>query len=227
MAVWAVIAAIVSAVAAVAAVFYAWRMDRTAKGSLEASCIAAEAAKTSAAASVRSASAAERSVSLEVARRHAELTPRFRADLTPEGPGVRSPLLTLFLLGPPDLERIDELKVTIFDTKRPAAGWKEPGKPEATPEQMDAVLWGPYRFSGGNGKHDEASKDGMPVGQDRRFSLAPTSAPSWAPAEPEAWRFRVGTSLGLQIEARREGWEPWTVTGRVDASAERPTAEIP
>ena len=132
MAVWAVIAAIVSAVAAVAAVFYAWRMDRTAKGSLEASCIAAEAAKTSAAASVRSASAAERSVSLEVARRHAELTPRFRADLTPEGPGVRSPLLTLFLLGPPDLERIDELKVTIFDTKRPAAGWKEPGKPEAT-----------------------------------------------------------------------------------------------
>lgn len=227
MAVWALIAAIVSAVAAAVAVIYACRMDTTAKRALKATQDAAEAAKTSAAASVRSASAAELSVSLEVERRHAELTPRFRAELIPESK-TAFPTVTLVLLGPPELGSLDGLKVTIRDTRRPAAGWKEPGMPEATPEQLDEVIWGPYRFfDGDDATHRVASKEGMAVGGDRPFGLVPTSAPSWAPAEPEAWRFRVGSLLGLQIEARREGWEPWTVTGKIDASAEPATEEIP
>jgi hypothetical protein len=228
MAVGALIAAIVSALAAAGAVIYACRMDRTAKAALKATQDAVEAANTSATASVRSASAAELGVSLEVERRHTELRPRFRVDLIPESRVVRFPVVAVVLLGPPELGRLDELKVTIRDTRRPAAGWKEPGMPEVTPEQMDEVIWGPYRFfEGDDATGRVASKEGMAVGDERRFSLVPTSAPSWAPAEPEAWQIRVGAVLGLRLEARREGWEPWTLPGQVDSAAESTTVEIP
>jgi hypothetical protein len=228
MAVGALIAAIVSALAAAGAAFYACRMDRTAKDALAATQAAAKAAKTSAEASVRSASAAERGVSLEVERRHTELRPRFRAELIREIRFLPFPVVTVVLLGPPELGRLDELKVTIRDSRRPAAGWKEPGMPEATPKQMDEVIWGPYRFFDGDDAMGRvASKEGMAVGDERRFNLVPTSPPSWAPAEPEAWQIRVGTLLRLRLEARRDEWEPWTLACEVDSAAEPTTVEIP
>jgi hypothetical protein len=82
---------------------------------------------------------------LDMQRRNAELTPRFRITREPSDPG--SPMLRLgvFLSGPPELERLDELTVMIRDDHP----WRAQGTPLAggpTPEQVAEQIWGPYRF---------------------------------------------------------------------------------
>jgi len=107
MAIVALIVAIVSALAAAGAVWYARRLDgRVAE--------AVTAARQSAAASERSAVAAEQRASLELARRHDELTPRFRVSVEPRVDLLR---LLVFLQGPPELARLDRLTVTIRDDR--------------------------------------------------------------------------------------------------------------
>jgi hypothetical protein len=65
----------------------------------------------------------------------------------------------------------------------------------------------------------------MPVGEKLPFALEPTLPPRWS--QPAAWRAQVGTVLRLQLEARREGYEPWTLTCEIDAAGESPTVEVP
>jgi hypothetical protein len=228
MVVAALIVAIVSALAAVGAVVYARRLDGTVRDAVAATRDAAAAAKESAVASGRSASAAEARAALEAGRRHSELTPRFRVVVTRENPRVPFPMLSVVLAGPAELGRLDGLTVTIRDA-RPSM-WKEPHMPDggATPEQIAEVVWGPYRFYPSTDAAGRvASGEGMQVGEGLSFSLGPTFPPSWSSMEPEAWRVQVGTWLLLRLEARREGWEPWTLTCEIDLAAEPNTVEVP
>jgi hypothetical protein len=145
MAVAALIVAIVSALAAAGAVVYARRLDRTAGDAVAAVRDAAAAAKESAAASVRSASAAEATMALETGRRHEELAPRYRVEVTRAG--ERLAMMSVVRVGPPELGRLDGLTVTIRDTNPFPTNWKESQMPEpATPEQLAEGIYGPYRF---------------------------------------------------------------------------------
>lgn len=235
MAVGALIVAIVSALAAVGLTLYARQQDKTARDALEATRVAAAAAKESAAASERSASAAEAAMALETGRRHEELAPRYRVEVIPKGPGIPFPMMSVFLVGPPELGSIDGLTVTIRDTNPWPSSWKESQMPEpATPEQLAEGIYGPYRFY--PDPHTDAagrvaSREGMQVGDELRFSLDPTSPPSWSSWEQGPWQLWMGTRLLLRLEARREGWEPWTrlceIDSAVDAGHGRATVEVP
>lgn len=217
--------AIVSALAAVGATVYARRLDKTAGAAVEATRQAAAAAKESAAAAGRSAIAAEAGMALETSRRHEELTPRFRVAVKRYS---EFSYMTVFLLGPLELGRLAGLTVTIRDTDR----FPIPERSDHpwTPEQRAELIFGPYRFSPGTATDAAgrmASHEGIQVRDELNFIMSPTSPPSWSGWEPGDWLEWVGTWLRLRLEARREGWEPWTLTCELDLAAEPAMVEVP
>jgi hypothetical protein len=136
MGIAALILSIVSAAAASSAALFAWRADRS--------------ADRSATATERSAAAAQESVALEVRRRKDEITPRFWATLEQADSGRQRLRLRLFLYGPSALGWLDTLRVTIVDDR----AWRGFGRSLSAhhdhPEEVDAQIWGPYRFADPN-----------------------------------------------------------------------------
>jgi len=242
VAVAALIVAIVSALAAVVALLYARRLDEkasqavaAAQQSAAAAVRSADAAELSVPAAQRAAAAAEERAALESARRHDQLTPRFRIWVSsgPRGePRMDVGRLFVVWLGPPELARLDGLTVTIRDDR--------PDRAEGlTPEQIAEQIWGPLRFDllpdgvpmgeyraadlGGR----VAVTGGMLIGEEVPFALTPTWPPRQWSRELSEWQDEVGTVLRLQLEARREGYEPWTLTGAIDVAGESRTVEVP
>jgi hypothetical protein len=228
MVIAAFVVAVVSALTAVYAVVYARRQA----GAADRSAVAAE---RSALAAERSAVASEGAAALEAQRRLEEMTPRFRVSYDWE-----TDRLTVLLLGPLQLERLDSLTVRIRDDHP----WRAGGTPIAggpTAEQVAAQIWGPYRFIPGAGPGADPLKGtpgadptgrvtptrGMPVGESLQFALEPTRAPQWSAWSAENWRARAGTVLRLQLESRREGWEPWLLPCEINTSAGTSPVEVP
>jgi type II secretory pathway pseudopilin PulG len=199
MVIAALVVSIVAALAAVFAVWYARDADKSA---------------------ARSAAAAETAAALEVERRHDELTPVFRFACRPVNPGVDTLRLTVSLVGPPELKRLDALTVTIRDDHP----WRAQGTPLAggpTPEEIAAQIWGPYTFTPGISSGSGAGADptgrttptnGMPVGEELPFQLEPTRPPAWSKQSWQDWQRERGTLLRLALECHRDGYEPWTLT---------------
>jgi hypothetical protein len=211
MAIAALVVAIVSALCAAYAVWYARRQ--------------AAAADRSAAASERSAVAAEGVAALEASRRHAELTPRFRVSFDRS-----ARRLTVFLVGPPELGRLDSLTVTIRDDRPGRVDLRLPAGPAA--EEIAAQIWGLYRFiPGGVGLGlftdrefrgaDETGRvtptGGMAVGESLVFAMEVTRPPKWSAESLDDWARRCGPLIRLQLDCRREGMEPWSLPVEVDS----------
>ena len=214
----ALVVAIVSALGTIGAVWYARRSDRSA---------------------AKSAAAAATTAALDLQRRHAELTPRFRITCESSNPGSPTLRLSVFLSGPPYLERLDALTVTIRDDHP----WRGQGTPLAggpTPEQVASQIWGPYRFIPGTGPGADPVRavpgadptgrttptSGLPVGEELPFFLEPTQPPSWSQQPPGNWRRERGTLVRLRLECRRDGWDPWVVTSEVDPEGQS-KVEVP
>src|SRR5260370_33661982 len=158
MGIAALVVAIVAALSAVGAVRYARRSDRSA---------------------ARSAAAASTTAALDKQRRHAELTPRLRVTCEPSNPGSPTLRLGVFLSGPPELERLDALTVTIRDDHP----WRGQGTPLAggpIPEQVAAQIWGPYRLIPGTGPGADPV-GGIP-GADPTGRTTPTGGRTLAPS---------------------------------------------
>jgi type II secretory pathway pseudopilin PulG len=219
MEVAALIVSIISALGAAAAVWYARRSDRSA---------------------AKSAAAAATTATLDLQRRHDELTPRFRLTCEPSNPGATTLRLRVSLSGPPELERLDALTVTIRDDNP----WRAQGTSLAvsyTPEQVAAQIWGPYRFRPHTGPNADpvrkipgadptgrvTSTDGMPVGEELEFLLEPTSPPPWSDQQPEAWQQQQGTAVRLRLDCQRDEWDPWTLTPEIDTARGRNRVDVP
>lgn len=178
MALAALILAIISAVFGGAAVVYYRRSAQAAESSAADSARSADAAERSAEAADRSAEAATRSADaaavtarLDIDRRHAELTPHFRISVEPSNPGSDTLRLAVCLLGPPELERLDALTVTIRDDHP----WRAQGRALAsgpTPEQVAQQIWGRWRFTPGTGPGTDSIR-GIP-GADPTGRTTPT-----------------------------------------------------
>jgi hypothetical protein len=227
MAVAALIVAIVGVLAGAGSFWYARQLDGRAKQ-------AVAAAQESAAAAQRSATAAEARVAVEDQRRQGEMTPQFRVSFD-----WADNRLKVLLKGPAQLERLDSLTVRIRDDRPRQDDRRMAGGPTA--EQVAAQVWGPFRFIPGTGPGASPGSDvgaadatgrvtptaGMPVGESLVFALEPTTPPGWSAWSVEDWRSRVGMLLRLQLEARREGWEPWSLPCELDTSAGAPDVEVP
>ncbi len=219
MVIAAFVVSIVSALGVVGAVWYARRSDRSA---------------------AKSAAAAAATAALDLHRRHAELTPCFRVTCQASNPGSKTLRLGVFLAGPPDLERLDALTVTIRDDHP----WRGQGTPLAggpTPEQVAKQIWGPYQFIPGTGPGADSTRGipgadptgrttptgGMPVGEELPFFLDRTRPPSWSQQPQEFWQQERGNVLRLRLECHREGWDPWTLTCEIATAGDLNTVEVP
>ncbi len=181
MVVAALVVAIVSAAICAASVLYARR-----------SAVAANTSAGSAAITAR----------LDTDRRHAELTPRFRITCGPENPGVDTTFMSIYLAGPPELERLDKLTVVI--RADPATG-----------------LFGADR----TGRTCPAGE--MFVGERLLFQLDPTWPPSWSQWSLESWQEKVGPLLRLRLECHREGQAPWILPCEVLVQDGVGSTEVP
>ncbi|GLW74942.1 hypothetical protein Kpho02_72390 [Kitasatospora phosalacinea] len=117
---------------------------------------------------------------IERARWHHDLTPQLAVTITPAGVGAEQAYLRLTFEGPASLERLDEVEIIIRDD-----GYSRPPSPTGSPtqEEIDAQVWGPYRFRPGI---DQASADGRSVppaavelGEWRQLLLERTRSPQW------------------------------------------------
>lgn len=120
--------------------------------------------------------------------------------------------LVVALDGPPALDRLDQLTVTIRDDTtdhRSVAGGP-------TDEQIAAQIWGPYRFTPGVDGADRTGRAVAPIrlllGDDRPFQLEPSTPPPWW-TDPEAWRTEyAATPIRLAIRCcRRDNDHEWNV----------------
>jgi hypothetical protein len=186
----------------------------------------------------RAADAATTATRMERERRHAEMRPRYLVTCEEQSPGTEQRLLLVKLVGPGELEALDELAVTIRDYShfrlKPAPG---PGnQPQPVPDEV----WGPLRFVPGTGPGvttrpgavgaDPAGRTtssvGMPVGEEHVYALDRTFPPHRTSLTREQWFARVGPTLRLRIEGRKLGWDAWVAVGELDTSLGKATAEV-
>ncbi|MHB8290389.1 MAG: hypothetical protein ACYDEY_14390 [Acidimicrobiales bacterium] len=218
----AVVALVVSIVSAVVAVASMWDSHRSARSA------------------ARSASAAETTAALDQQRRHAEITPHFRVTCQRGNAEVDRLDLRLFLIGPPELERLDTLVVVVRDDHP----WRNTATQLAggpTAEAVAKQIWGPYRFVPGVGPGADPVRGipgadltgrttptgGMPVGEELRFALEPTQPPPWSHQTQRDWQRELGTKLRLKLECGRIGWEPWPLTCEIDTVDHSNSVEVP
>lgn len=197
-------------------------------------------ARRAAAAADRSAGSAAITAGLDADRRHAELTPRLRIRCGPANPGVEATNMSIYLAGPPELERLDRLVVVIRD----ANPWRDQGTPLAgdpTPEQVAAHVWGRYKLTPGAGPGVDPATGlfgadrtgrrcptgGMLVGERLLFQLDPTLPPSWSHQSLESWQQQVGPLLRLRLECHREGQAPWILPCEVLVEDGEGSADVP
>jgi type II secretory pathway pseudopilin PulG len=215
----ALLVSIVSALAAIAAVWIARRSDRSA---------------------AKSAAAAATTAALDVQRRRAELTPHFRVTCHPSNPGAPTLSLNVALDGPPELERLDKLTVTIRDD-HPWRGQGAPLAGGATPEEIAAQVWGPYRFRPNTGPGADSTRGipgadaigrstptgGMPVGEELPLLLEPAWPPPWSQQAQDDWRREQGTVVRLRFECHRDGWDKqWTLPCEIDTAKDHEIVRI-
>jgi len=83
--------------------------------------------RSAAKASIDAAGSAAITAGHDSDRRHAELTPRFRITVEPANPGIDTLKMVIYLRGPAELERLDQLTVSIRDDNP----WRSEGTPPA------------------------------------------------------------------------------------------------
>jgi len=200
-------------------------------GSILAAGVAAWAAHQSKGAATKANEAAGALVGIERDRRHSELTPRFEVSCGLIGPGDYGGKLRLRvkLVGPPELETLDTLTVTIRDDH-----WRRrdetliagtPSLPHL--EEIQRQVWGPYRFTPQVGPDDARAdvtgretvyKSQIPVGEELPFQIEPTVPPSYATAwSPEAWRKDRGTVVRLALLGEK-GSDHWKLACELDTA---------
>jgi hypothetical protein len=131
--------------------------------------------------------------------------------------------LVVALDGPPALDRLDQLTVTIRDDTTDHRS-RVAGGP--TDEQIAVQIWGPYRFTPGVDGADPTGRAVAPIRlllrDDRPFQLEPSTPPLWWTAGPEAWRAMYAAApIRLAIRCRRNDndheWNvPESVPIRID-----------
>jgi hypothetical protein len=192
------------------------------------SLVAVWYARRTTTANERTALAESTVAELERERRHSELTPRLRVRCQPYNPGSDRYKLTIKLVGPIGLDRLDDLVVTIRDDHP----WRGQGTLLAggpTSEQIAAQIWGPLRFVPGTGPGADPVRGvpgadptgrttptgGLPTDEELPFVLEPTTPPKWSHQTVQDWLKERGTVLRLTFQCRKDT-STWTVVGEID-----------
>lgn len=154
---------------------------------------------------------------IEKERWHAELTPRFELDLAETGNGQA--LLDIHLAGPDALGHLDSISIAVGNDDR-GHQLLSPGV-DVTQEEVDAFVWGPYRFSPGADGTDEHGREPKPfdlaVGTGARRAMQRTRPGHWMTGKTQGmWQGEyVGKPIRLVLTCRR-GDEKWVITRHLE-----------
>lgn len=190
---WGEITASFTAVASTVAAYLAWRT------------------------SVRSAETADAVARIEEQRWHADLTPQFKLDLAEVGNGQA--LLDIHLAGPDALGHLDSISIVVGNDDR-AHEVLNAGV-DVTQEEVDAFVWGPYRFSpNANGADDDGRGPepfDLAVGIGTQRAMQRTRPGHWMTGKTQGtWQGEyVGKPIRLKLTCRR-GDEQWVITRHLD-----------
>ncbi|WP_432124074.1 hypothetical protein [Streptomyces sp. C10-9-1] len=162
----------------------------------------------------RSARSARSIANIERDRRHAELTPQFDISMK-RAEGDRA-TLSVRLVGPLPLRHLDEISVIVVPSDDLSRTSSLPGsRPQA---EIDAQVWGPFRFTHGADSADEGGTTVKPfsleVGKGRPFSIERTRPPRWQEGADRDRRWRDqwrNKPMRLVLTCRREGFKEWVV----------------
>ncbi|HEX2746083.1 MAG TPA: hypothetical protein VHN16_17020 [Streptosporangiaceae bacterium] len=166
---------------------------------------------------------------------------RFRVTCEPSNPGSPTLRLRVFLSGPPELERLDALIVTIRDD-HPWRGQGTPWLAVRHPNRSPRRSGHPTASFPGTGPGADSARGipgadptgrttptgGLPAGEELPFFPEPTFPPSWSQQPQGNWQKERRTVVRLRLECRRDGWDPWILTCEIDTIGDGSgTAEIP
>lgn len=146
----------------------------------------------------------------EVRRRHRELHPEF--DVTAERKFSDDVgLLTVKLIGPRDLDRLDWIQVTIRDDKPRRGSQTQAGR---TDEEVARQIWGPFRLRpgvDGADREGRTARQGGPAMTDScLFTVEHTTPPQWYSGGTVRWRKDYRNhKIRLSIESGR-GEHTWS-----------------
>ena len=185
--------------------------------------IAALAALASAVAAFGSLGSARRAndttarlASLELDRRHSELTPEFEFALTPFGGTNDDAWLDIWQTGGPLV--LDSVVITIQDEVG-QDHWAHGLPDHVSAEDAAVFVWGPYEFNAAASDQVANYRTTKPRQYDRvagtnwdHLHLVRTRPGAWmAGALLETWRADHGGPLRLLITCSLAGYEPWQV----------------
>lgn len=150
-------------------------------------------------------------VEVENKREHRDLFPKVEINCVRK-PGHTIPELVIHLKGPDALDRLDRFTVAIRNDgldRTPSAGG------EATQEELDQQIWGPYMLKPYGGGADGFGRASIPtslaVGERWRWYLQPTAPPRWV-TDLNSWlRQYEDAPIRLTLTCEREGYEPWVL----------------
>jgi hypothetical protein len=211
-------------------------------GTVAAASIAAYAAyqsrssaRESRASSSEANAASAKLTAIESQRRHGELTPRLRVICEPFSPGSDIMRMRVMLVGPPGLDRLDKLTLTIRNDhfRRGENHQQVMGGP--TPEEVQAHIWGPYQFLAAP---DDVRPDStgrtveyttaFPTGEELPFQLEHTHPARWMESTtPAAWLRERGTVLRLAFTAEHYDYGTWHLPCEIDTATLPVTEYLP
>ncbi|WP_169317302.1 hypothetical protein [Actinacidiphila oryziradicis] len=153
---------------------------------------------------------------IERERWHADLMPQFDITLTETGSGDAR--LNVHLCGPDHLRHLDAVTITVDDddndhtVRQPRVG--------LTQADVDAQVWGPYRFLLGSDGADQQGRAVAPVpltvGRGRPFFMERTEPGRWMAMNMAAWQRQNAAKPVRLILTCRRGDEEWVVARRID-----------
>lgn len=162
---------------------------------------------------------------IEQQRLHTDLTPVFRCAIV-ANEARSTAMLRVHLEGPPGLLSHDAIEIIVsIRNDNPHRGNGPQLAGTATPEQVRAHIWGPWKFSA-DGRDDTGrtvAPQQLTVGEWTRYGLAPTTPPTWSASSTQDWlRDYANEPVRLSITARSKGSE-WTVPLEVPVTIETDT----
>jgi hypothetical protein len=157
-------------------------------------------------------------------RQHEELTPSFLVHIEPWAEGTDLMRLRLTQNGPPGIDHLDSLVVSIGNDD---SYWPDERNVAANGHDYEEVanqVWAPYRFTPGTGPGQaRADPDGreiaceapLPAGQELAFQLEPTRPGSWFALPQEEWQRQRGNAIRLAITAAHREHGKWHLAAKI------------
>ena len=140
-----------------------------------------------------------------------------------ENYGIDTLRLKVTLVGPPGLDRVDFMMVSILDDSLDRLANAAEAGPSL--EEFLDQIWGPLRFLPGSGPdHARADTDartfrhtrGLATGVSTTCLMEQTKPPPWLNWNGTRWRENVGTVLFLSITMHHDGHGTWKLPAELD-----------